>query len=107
MTNENLTGAQLIEIVSTVVVFQFVPPKSDEDQIQSERNDRVPVYYDKLNSWLGQILERDIVNVIIRKFYTEMYGVTIKIYPFDCTENPPNSDDVDNIVACLEQQIVG
>ncbi|XP_011503560.1 PREDICTED: pyridoxal-dependent decarboxylase domain-containing protein 1 isoform X2 [Ceratosolen solmsi marchali] len=95
-----LNGPQLLEVVATALVFQFVPPDIDLQELQ-----RVPPYYDKLNSWLGQILQRDIENVGIELCEIEQYGIAIRICPLESVENPPNSDDIDNVVACLEQQI--
>ncbi|XP_051162616.1 pyridoxal-dependent decarboxylase domain-containing protein 1 [Leptopilina boulardi] len=91
---------QLFEIVTSAFVFQFVPANYDAESIE-----RVPIYYDKLNSWLGQILQRDIDNVQIELCEIEQHGVSIRICPLESLEKPPTSDDVDNIVACLEQQI--
>ncbi|XP_001604406.2 putative pyridoxal-dependent decarboxylase domain-containing protein 2 isoform X2 [Nasonia vitripennis] len=95
-----LNGPQLLEVVASALVFQFVPPEADMQELQ-----RVPPYYDKLNSWLGQILQRDIENVEIELCEIEQYGIAIRICPLESPECPPNSDDVDNVVACLEQQI--
>lgn len=52
--NELLTNPvnnpQLFEAVASALVFQFVPADRDP-----QTTERVPPYYDKLNSWLGQI----------------------------------------------------
>ncbi|XP_014207727.1 putative pyridoxal-dependent decarboxylase domain-containing protein 2 [Copidosoma floridanum] len=106
LTNNTLGTAQLLEVVSSALVFQFVPSK-DEDQSQQQQQEqqRVPAYYDKLNSWLGQILQRDIQNVEIEFCKIEQYGVAIRICPLESPEYPPCSDDIDSVVACLEQQI--
>ena len=66
----------------------------------------MPPYYDKLNSWLGQILQRDIENVDIELCELDQYGIAIRVCPLESPNQPPNSDDIDNVVACLEQQIV-
>lgn len=41
------------------VVFQFTPEVSEGEVLN-----KVPPYYDKLNSWLGQILQLDASQVI-------------------------------------------
>lgn len=103
--NELLTNPvnnpQLFEAVASVLVFQFVPADRDP-----QATERVPPYYDKLNSWLGQILQRDIENVEIELCEIEHHGVAIRICPLENPEQPPSTEDIDNVVACLEQQIV-
>lgn len=96
-----INSPQLLEVVASALVFQFTPPDHEP-----QCNDRVPPYYDKLNSWLGQILQRDIENVQIELCEIEQYGVAIRICPLEYPDNPPTSDDVDMVYACLEQQIV-
>ncbi|XP_047347014.1 putative pyridoxal-dependent decarboxylase domain-containing protein 2 isoform X2 [Vespa velutina] len=95
-----VNSSQIFEIVSSSLVFQFVPADRDPQAIE-----RVPPYYDKLNSWLGQILQRDIENVQIELCEIEHHGVAIRICPLESPEQPPTSEDIDNVVACLEQQI--
>nr|XP_050845721.1 pyridoxal-dependent decarboxylase domain-containing protein 1 [Vespula vulgaris] len=95
-----VNNSQIFEIVSSALVFQFVPADRDPQTLE-----RVPPYYDKLNSWLGQILQRDIENVQIELCEIEHHGVAIRICPLESPEQPPSSEDIDNVVACLEQQI--
>lgn len=94
-------GPQLFEVIASAVVFQFIPVDRD-----TQANERVPPYYDKLNSWLGQILQRDIDNVQIELCEIEQHGVAIRVCPLESCERPPSSEDIDNLIACLEQQIV-
>ncbi|XP_076171031.1 pyridoxal-dependent decarboxylase domain-containing protein 1 [Ptiloglossa arizonensis] len=100
--NELLTNPvnnpQLFEAVASALVFQFLPPDRD-----SQVTERVPPYYDNLNSWLGQILQRDNENVELCEI--EHHGVAIRICPLENSEPPPSTEDIDNMVACLEQQI--
>lgn len=88
-------------MVASALVFQFVPQDSDVLELE-----RVPPYYDKLNSWLGQILQRDIDNVDIELCEMEQYGIAIRICPIESAECPPMSDDIENVIDCLDQQIV-
>lgn len=44
----------IFEVAVSCVVFQFIPEVPEGTVLG-----RVPAYYDKLNSWLGQILQRD------------------------------------------------
>lgn len=103
--NELLTNPvnnpQLFEAVASALVFQFV--SADRDPQITER---VPPYYDKLNSWLGQILQRDIENVQIEMCEIEHHGIAIRICPLENPDQPPTTEDIDNVIACLEQQIV-
>lgn len=91
----------MYEIVASSLVFQFIPADRDP-----QATDRVPPYYDKLNSWLGQTLPRDVENVQIELCEIEQHGVAIRICPIEYADKPPTSEDIDNVVACLEQQIV-
>lgn len=96
-----VNNLQLFEVVANALVFQFVSPNKN---IQA--TDRVLPYYDKLNSWLGQILQRDIDNILIDLCDIEQYGVAIRICPLENPDQPPTTEDIDNLVTCLEQQIV-
>ncbi|CAK9802721.1 Pyridoxal-dependent decarboxylase domain-containing protein 1 [Anthophora plagiata] len=102
--NELLTNPvnspQLFEAVASALVFQFVPADRDP-----QATERTSPYYDKLNSWLGQILQRDIENVQIELCEIEHHGLAIRICPLENAEQPPSTEDIDNVVAYLEQQI--
>jgi len=96
-----VNNLQLFEIVANALVFQFVSTNKD-----LPATDRVLPYYDKLNSWLGQILQRDIDNIQIELCDIEQCGVAIRICPLENPDQPPTTEDIDNLVTCLEQQIV-
>lgn len=96
-----VNNLQLFEVVASALVFQFVPANKD-----LQTTERVLPYYDKLNSWLGQILQRDIDNVQIELCDIEQCGVAIRICPLENPDRPPMAEDIDNLVTCLEQQIV-
>ncbi|XP_078042085.1 pyridoxal-dependent decarboxylase domain-containing protein 1 [Augochlora pura] len=95
-----VNSPQIFEAVASALVFQFVPVDRDPQPTEP-----VPPYYDKLNSWLGQILQRDIDNVQIELCEIENHGVAIRICPLENPKEPPSGNDIDNVVACLEQQI--
>ncbi|XP_011639939.1 pyridoxal-dependent decarboxylase domain-containing protein 1 [Pogonomyrmex barbatus] len=95
-----VNNLQLFEIVANALVFQFVSANKD-----LQATDRVLPYYDKLNSWLGQILQRDIDNIQIELCDIEQCGVAIRICPLENPDQPPTTEDIDNLVTCLEQQI--
>lgn len=96
-----VNNLQLFEVVANALVFQFVSTNKD-----LQATDRVLPYYDKLNSWLGQILQRDIDNIQIELCDIEQCGVAIRICPLENPDQPPTTEDIDNLVTCLEQQIV-
>lgn len=96
-----VNNLQLFEVVANALVFQFVSTNKD-----LQTTDRVLPYYDKLNSWLGQILQRDIDNIQIELCDIEQCGVAIRICPLENPDPPPTTEDIDNLVTCLEQQIV-
>ncbi|EGI62355.1 PREDICTED: pyridoxal-dependent decarboxylase domain-containing protein 1 [Acromyrmex echinatior] len=95
-----VNNLQLFEVVANSLVFQFVSSNGD-----LQVTDRVLPYYDKLNSWLGQILQRDIDNIQIELCDIEQCGIAIRICPLENPDQPPTSEDIDNLVTFLEQQI--
>ncbi|XP_077271699.1 pyridoxal-dependent decarboxylase domain-containing protein 1 [Temnothorax americanus] len=95
-----VNNLQLFEVVANALVFQFVSTNKD-----LQATDRVLPYYDKLNSWLGQILQRDIDNIQIELCDIEQCGVAIRICPLENPDQPPTNEDIDNLVTCLDQQI--
>ncbi|KAG5314434.1 PDXD1 protein, partial [Pseudoatta argentina] len=95
-----VNNLQLFEVVANALVFQFVSSNGD-----LQVTDRVLPYYDKLNSWLGQILQRDIDNIQIELCDIEQCGIAIRICPLENPDQPPTSEDIDNLVTFLEQQI--
>ncbi|XP_034939904.1 pyridoxal-dependent decarboxylase domain-containing protein 1 [Chelonus insularis] len=100
LSPSSLNSLKIFEVVASSLVFQYVPPVRE-----SQRSERNTVYYDKFNCWLGQILQRDIENIPIELCELEQYGVVIRICCLESPGNPPTSEDVDNVIACLEQQI--
>ncbi|KYN07647.1 Pyridoxal-dependent decarboxylase domain-containing protein 1 [Cyphomyrmex costatus] len=95
-----VNNVQLFEIVANALVFQFVSSNKN-----LHVTDRVQPYYEKLNSWLGQVLQRDIDNIQIELCDIEQCGVAIRICPLENPDDPPTTEDIDNFVAFLEQQI--
>lgn len=96
-----VNNLQLFEVVASAIVFQFVPANKE-----LQTTERVLPYYDKFNTWLGQILQRDINNIQIELCDIEQCGVAIRICPLENPDKPPTTEDVDNLVSFLEQQIV-
>lgn len=85
------------------MVFQFTPEVAEGEVLN-----RVPPYYDKLNSWLGQILQLDAPQVPIDICDLENIGVVLRFCPFENTANcqQPTTEEIEAFVQCLEQQLV-
>ncbi|CAG9863923.1 unnamed protein product [Phyllotreta striolata] len=102
LVSKPTTVSVLLESVVCSVVFQFIPETPDDDY-----KSKVPTYYDKLNSWLGQILQLDAPQVPIDICELDNIGVVLRFCPFENTSGQqPTSDDIQNFIACLEQQLV-
>lgn len=68
---------------------------------------KVPPYYDKLNSWLGQILQLDAPQVPIDICELENVGVVLRFCPFEnASGQQPTIEEMQSFVQCLEQQLV-
>ncbi|KAI4455855.1 pyridoxal-dependent decarboxylase domain-containing protein 1 [Holotrichia oblita] len=92
----------LFETTACCVVFQFTPDIKDGEQLG-----RVPPYYDKLNSWLGQILQLDAPQVPLDICELENIGVVLRFCPFELnTGQQPSVEEIQSFVQCLEQQLV-
>ncbi|KAF5285802.1 hypothetical protein FQA39_LY04263 [Lamprigera yunnana] len=92
----------LLETTASSVVFQFIP-EIKENEILT----KVPHYYDKLNSWLGQILQLDAPQVNIDICELEHIGVVLRYCPFENSNpNQPSLEDIQGFIQCLEQQLV-
>ncbi|XP_017782097.1 PREDICTED: pyridoxal-dependent decarboxylase domain-containing protein 1 [Nicrophorus vespilloides] len=94
--------ALLFETTACSVVFQFVPELSEGETLG-----RIPPYFDKLNSWLGQILQLDAPQVPIDICELENCGVVLRFCPFESAVGPgPSLNDIESFVQCLEQQLI-
>lgn len=92
----------LLETTASCVVFQFIPEVKENEVLT-----KVPHYYDKLNSWLGQILQLDAPQVNIDICDLENVGVVLRYCPFEnTTPNQPSLEDIQTFIQCLEQQLV-
>ena len=63
--------------VNPALAFQYVsetPPPSDT---------RVPVYFNNLNSWLGQTMQRDCGQVPLEIVDVETTGYVLRLCPFE------------------------
>lgn len=90
-----VTTNLLMEIVACSVVLQFIPEGCKE---------RVPPYYDKLNSWLGQILQRDAPQVPLELCELESCGEVLRFCPLEVA-TPITEADIESFMICLDQQL--
>ncbi|KAI5729112.1 hypothetical protein M8J77_025596 [Diaphorina citri] len=93
VTSQYLPVQTILESVQSCVVFQFVPKDAGWGP--------VPAYYDKLNSWLGQILQRDVPSVSLNLTETAAFGTVLRICPFECS----SGGDYESFLVCLDAQV--
>lgn len=66
----------------TVVLFQFDGSNIEGEEKAIEKVENAP-YFDRLNSWLGQTLERDFPSVQLSLMDHPVYGTCIRYSPFE------------------------
>ncbi|KAI8436315.1 hypothetical protein MSG28_004354 [Choristoneura fumiferana] len=69
----NVDIVEAISQASACVTFQFAPAGPEKP----------PPYYDKLNSWLGQVLQREADMLSIEVCETESHGVVLRYCPLE------------------------
>ncbi|XP_052740149.1 pyridoxal-dependent decarboxylase domain-containing protein 1 isoform X2 [Bicyclus anynana] len=69
---------------SACVVFQFAP---------ADCGARVPPYYDKLNSWLGQVLQREPDMMSVEVCETEAHGAALRYCPLEGAAGGAGADE--------------
>ncbi|XP_059472469.1 pyridoxal-dependent decarboxylase domain-containing protein 1 [Neocloeon triangulifer] len=99
LVKKPISTTVLFEVTSSTVVFQFVPENHNNDE-------RVPDYYDKLNSWLGQILQRDVPEVPLEICELELSGIILRFCPLELSpERLPSHAQIDKFATSMEQQL--
>ncbi|XP_041978018.1 pyridoxal-dependent decarboxylase domain-containing protein 1 [Aricia agestis] len=88
----NMDIVDAISGASACVAFQFAPAGVA----------RPPPYYDKLNSWLGQVLQREADMITIDVCETEAYGVVLRYCPL---EGAPPLQDAGALAEVLDAQL--
>ena len=88
-----VSADKVFHTVSPALAFQYIsdtPPSLDT---------RVPAYTDNLNSWLGQILQRDVPHIPVEIVDVETTGYVLRLCPFeDVTMVGLSSDDVESFL---------
>lgn len=93
-----------------MVVFQFDGSiQHDEENPSTEKSiDKVSnaSYFDRLNSWLGQILQRDCPSISLEIVEHKLFGTCIRYCPLELGmgEQIPNIENLENFAACFDQQ---
>lgn len=89
----------MFDTISPALAFQYV---SDSPP---DFTSRVPPYTDNLNSWLGQILQRDAPHVPIEIVDVETTGYVLRICPFeDVSMVGLQIDEVDTFLQVLQEK---
>ncbi|XP_045535518.1 pyridoxal-dependent decarboxylase domain-containing protein 1 [Papilio machaon] len=71
----NVGIVDAISQASACVAFQFAPGVGGTE--------KPPPYYDKLNSWLGQVLQREADMITIEVCESECYGIVLRYCPLE------------------------
>lgn len=64
-------------------------------------------YFDKLNSWLGQNLQRDCPDVELEIVDLPKYGTCLRFCPFEMAlgQLPPHQGHLERLAECLDSQL--
>lgn len=116
----------LFEVAVPVVVFQFDgssiaiedttnnPSTGDQNQdlTQAMINKSIEkvanaAYFDKLNSWLGQIIQRDCPSFDFEISEHPLHGSCIRFCPLELGlgDQPPSAENLENFAQCLESHV--
>ncbi|XP_050542353.1 pyridoxal-dependent decarboxylase domain-containing protein 1 [Daktulosphaira vitifoliae] len=87
---------ELLHSLSSCLIIQFAP---------KDCTVKVSSYYDKLNSWLGQVLEREIPEAPLELCEIENIGVVVSFSPFTILNSLITEDDWETFSICLDQHI--
>lgn len=84
---------RMFSTVSPALAFQYISPSPPS--LES----RVPAYTDNLNSWLGQILQRDAPHIAVEIVDVETTGYVLRLCPFeDVAMVGMSTDDVESFL---------
>ena len=88
---------RMFSTVSPALAFQYISPSPPSLET------RVPAYTDNLNSWLGQILQRDAPHIAVEIVDVETTGYVLRLCPFeDVAMVGMSSDDVESFLQVAE-----
>ncbi|XP_059617219.1 pyridoxal-dependent decarboxylase domain-containing protein 1 [Phlebotomus argentipes] len=109
LVHEPLNASLLFEISVSVVVFQFhqkSPETDTETAVQGEHVEKSR-YLDRMNEWLGEIIQRDCPGVDLEIIDHAVYGTAIRFCPFEMSlgEAVPTIEYLEHFAACLDLQV--
>ncbi|KAK8728422.1 hypothetical protein OTU49_009288 [Cherax quadricarinatus] len=98
LVTKPISTSQLLETVSGSVVFQYVD--------EANNGGKNTEYYDNLNSWLGQVVRRDVGTIPLELVQLETAGLVLRWSPM---EGPDTHHitlaDVDHLIHSLHHQL--
>lgn len=98
LVNKPISTAQLLETVSGSIVFQYV----EENSSGGKNSD----YYDNLNSWLGQVVRRDVGTIPLELVQLETAGLVLRWSPMEGPDTHHITvTDVDDLIHSLHHQL--
>ncbi|XP_037809455.1 pyridoxal-dependent decarboxylase domain-containing protein 1 [Lucilia sericata] len=116
--NKPLDVNLLFETAASVVVFQFDgsttlntsttgDDTSSLEGVKSLEKLHNASYFDRLNSWLGQILQRDCPNFDFEIIEHAVHGTCIRYCPLELSlgEQPPTAENLENFAQSLETHV--
>ncbi|XP_055911093.1 pyridoxal-dependent decarboxylase domain-containing protein 1 [Eupeodes corollae] len=129
IVNKPLDVNTLFETATSVVVFQFdgsistTTTTKDQQDLNSTSSSSDATkgasysktvekltnasYYDRLNSWLGQIIQRDCPNFDFEIIEHGVHGTCIRYCPLELGlgEQPPSAENLENFAQSLESHV--
>ncbi|XP_027239428.2 pyridoxal-dependent decarboxylase domain-containing protein 1 isoform X1 [Penaeus vannamei] len=98
LVTKPVSTAQLLETVSGSVVFQYV----DETNTGGKNSE----YYDNLNSWLGQVVRRDLGSIPLELVQLDTAGLVLRWSPMEGPETYHITlAHVDHLIHSLHHQL--
>lgn len=98
LVTKPISTMQLLETVSGSVVFQYV----DEVNAGGKNSE----YYDNLNSWLGQVVRRDVGTIPLELVQLETAGLVLRWSPMEGPDTHHiTMADVDHLIHSLHHQL--
>ncbi|RXG53148.1 Pyridoxal-dependent decarboxylase domain-containing protein 1 [Armadillidium vulgare] len=98
LVTKPVSTSQLLDIACGTIVFQYV-----EDQTNPVKNSE---YYDSLNSWLGQVVRRDVGSIPLELIPMESTGLVLRWSPLEGPQTQQiSSEHIERFVHSLRHQI--
>ncbi|GAB0087265.1 pyridoxal-dependent decarboxylase domain-containing protein 1 [Sergentomyia squamirostris] len=107
LVHEPFNASLLFEIAVSVVVFQFHQRSENQEEVAIEPPIERSRYLDRMNEWLGEIIQRDCPGVDLEIIDHAVYGTAIRFCPFEMSlgEAVPTIEYLEHFAACLDLQV--